>query len=80
MDLRNEIREDLDGASLVAQPVKSPPALQETDAIPGSGKIPWRRKWQPTPVFLAWKIPWPEESFGLHRVHGVTESWTWLSD
>ena len=20
--------------------------------IPGGGKIPWRRKWQPTPVFL----------------------------
>ena len=20
--------------------------------IPGWGKIPWRRKWQPTPVFL----------------------------
>ena len=28
------------------------------------GKIPGRRKWQPTPVFLpilAWKIPWTEE-------------------
>ena len=24
---------------------------------PGTGKIPWRRKWQPTPVFLAWEIP-----------------------
>ena len=21
-------------------------------SIPGIGKIPWRRKWQPTPVFL----------------------------
>ena len=21
-------------------------------SIPGLGKIPWRRKWQPTPVFL----------------------------
>ena len=25
------------------------------------GKIPWRRKWQPTPVFFAWEIPWAEE-------------------
>ena len=22
-------------------------------SIPGSGRFPWRRKWQPTPVFLA---------------------------
>jgi len=36
-------------------------------------KTPWRRKWQPTPVFLPGKIPWKEESsglqsIGLHRV------------
>jgi len=24
---------------------------------PWVGKIPWRRKWQPTPVFLPEKIP-----------------------
>ena len=24
-------------------------------------EIPWRRKWQPTPVFLPWRIPWREE-------------------
>ena len=29
---------------------------------PWVGKIPWSRKWQPTPVFLAWEIPWTEES------------------
>ena len=28
-----------------------------------AGKIPWRRKWQPTPVF--WRIPWIEEPGGL---------------
>ena len=27
------------------------------------GLIPWRRKWQPTPVF--WRIPWTEEPGGL---------------
>ena len=43
------------------------------------GKIPWRRKWEPTPVFL------PGESHGQRRwqatVHGVTESDTteWLN-
>ena len=25
------------------------------------GKIPWRRKWQPTPVILPGKIPWTEK-------------------
>ena len=29
---------------------------------------------------LAWKIPWMEEPGGLHAVHGVTKSWTRLSD
>jgi len=40
-------------------------------------KIPWRRKWQPTPVLLensmdrgAWRA----------RVHGITECQTRLSD
>ena len=40
---------------------------------PWVGKIPWRRKWQPTPSILAWKIPWREEpgrlqSMGSQRV------------
>ena len=35
---------------------------------PWVGKIPWRRKWQPTPIFLAWKIPWTEEHGGLQSM------------
>ena len=38
-------------ASLVAQTVKNPPAVQETWFDPWVGKIPWRRAWQPTPIF-----------------------------
>ena len=42
------------------------------------GKIPWRRKWQPTPVFL------PGKSRGQRAfwatVHGVTKSRTCLND
>ena len=37
---------------LVAQMVKQLPAMQETGFDPWVGKIPWRRKWQPTPVFF----------------------------
>ena len=29
---------------------------------------------------LAWKIPWAEETGGLHAVHEVSNSWTRLSD
>ena len=39
---------------------------------PWVGKIPWRRAWQPTPVFL------PGESHGQRSLAGVAKSWTWL--
>ena len=42
-------------ASLVAQSVKNLPAMEETRFDSWVGKIPWRRKWQPTPVFLPGK-------------------------
>ena len=41
--------------SLVAQTVKSLPALWETWVWSLGRKIPWRRKWQPTQVFLSGK-------------------------
>ena len=60
--------------------VKNPPALPETRRLsfnPWVRKIHWRRKWQPTPVFL------PRESHGQrslvgfcpwgHKVQRVTE-------
>ena len=39
-------------AFLVAYMVKNLPATWETGFHPWVGKIPWRRKWQPSPVFL----------------------------
>ena len=45
---------------------------------PWLGKIPWKRKWQPTPVFL------PGKSHGHRSLVGYSpwgcKSWTWLSD
>ena len=36
--------------------VKNPPAnIKDASLIPGGGKTPWRKKWQPTPVFLLGK-------------------------
>ena len=55
-------------ASLVAQMVKNPPAVQETGVWSWVGKIPWRRAWQPTPVFLPGESPWTEESGGLQSM------------
>ena len=68
--------------SLVAQPVKNLPAMQETACNPWIGKIPQRRKRQPTPVFLSGKShgqrslggynPWGhKESDMTHRLHNV---------
>ena len=39
-------------ASLVAQLVKNPPAVQETQVQSLVGKILWKREWLPTSVFL----------------------------
>ena len=50
------------GASLIAQWVKNLPAIQETWVR----MIPWRRKWQPTPVFL------PGESHGERSMAGYS--------
>ena len=45
--------------------VMNPPARQETRFNPWVGRIPWKREWLPTPVFLVWRIPWTEEPGGL---------------
>ena len=36
--------------------IKSLPAVHETKFDPWVRKIPWRRKWQPTPVLLLGKL------------------------
>ena len=51
-------------ASLVAQLVKNLSAIQETWV----GKIPWRRTWQPTLVFLPGESLWREEPGGLQSM------------
>ena len=53
-------------ASLIVQLVKNLPAMQETWVRFLVGKILWRRKWQPTPVFL------PGESDGQKRLAGYS--------
>ena len=45
---------------------------------PWVGKIPWRRKWQPTLVFLPRKFPWTKDPWHA-AVCEVTKIWTQLS-
>ena len=70
--------------SLVAQPVKRPPTMRETGVFnPWVAKISWRRKWQPIPSILAWKIPLENPTDGgawWTTPHGVAKSRTRLSD
>ena len=51
-------------SSLVAQTVENLPACGRCGFDPWVGKIPWRRVWQPTPLFL------PRESHGQRSLVG----------
>ena len=61
--------------------VKNLPAnaggTRDRGSIPGVGKNPWRRKWQPFPVFLLGKF----RRWGAWQsaVHGITKGQTRLS-
>ena len=62
----------LHGVSQVAQWVKNPPVMQETQKHrfnPWVRKIPWRT-WQPTPILL------PGESHGKRSLAGYSP-WSW---
>ena len=53
----------------MAQWVNNLPAIQdtqETGVRSLGGEDPWRRKWQPTPVF------WPEKSHGQRSLAGYS--------
>ena len=44
---------------------------------PWLGKIPWRRAWQPTPVFLPGQSPWTEEPGGLQSMGSQRVGHNW---
>ena len=52
--------------SVVAQMVQNLPAMRGFS--PWVGKIPWRRAWQPTPVFLPRRIPMDRGAWRAQRV------------
>ena len=64
-------------ASLEAQTVRICLQYRRPGFDPQVGKIPWRRAWQPTPVFLPGESPWAEEPGGLQSVglQRVRQDW-----
>ena len=50
------ISHNLKWASLVAQTVKNLPPMQESQVWSLGHKVPWKREWQPSPVFLPWEF------------------------
>ena len=48
--------------------------IGDEGSIPGLGKIPWRRAWESTPVFLPGESPWTEEAGGVYGPWGQKES------
>ena len=45
----------------MTQMIKNPPAMRTPQFNPRIGKIPWRKAWQPTPVFLPGESLWTEK-------------------
>ena len=66
------------GGTVVENPSAKAGDTRDLGLMPGSGRSPWRKKWQPTPVFL------PGESHGQKSLAGyspwVAKSRTRLSD
>ena len=65
-------------ASQLALVAKNLPAnaedLRDMGSTPRSGRFPWRRKWQATPVFLPGESPWTEEPGGLPSIGSQSQT------
>ena len=62
-----------------AEMVKNLSAVQETGFNPWVEKIPWRRAWQPTPIFLPGEFPWTEEPDGLQSTGSQRVGYNWAT-
>ena len=62
--------------SLVAQPVKNLPAMQETWAQSLHQEDTLEERMAAHSSTLAWKIPWTENPGRLRAIHEVAKNWT----
>ena len=65
--------------SLLAQRVKNRLQCGRPGFNPWVGKIPWRRAWQPTPVFLPGESPRTEEPGGLQSMGSQRVGHDWVT-
>ena len=65
------------GASLVTDSKESTCNVGILGSIPGLERFPWRRAWEPTPVFFPRESPWTEEPGSLQfmRLQRVWHDW-----
>ena len=74
------VAEHLSGSSLppqasqMAQTVKNPPAVQETQVLSLSREDPLEKGIATHSSILAWEIPWTERSLVGYSLWGCTES------
>ena len=59
--------------SMVKNMIANAGDTRDVGSIPGSGRSPWRKKWQLTPVFLPGENPMGGGAWQA-TVHGVAES------
>ena len=62
----------------VAQTVKKPSTMQETQVLSLGQQYPLEKEMATHSSILAWEIPWTEEPGGLQSTR--SQSWTRLSD
>ena len=75
------------GGTSNKEPTCNASDIRHGGLIPGSGRFPWRRAWQPTPVhleylntyssILAWRLPWTEQPGSLQfmELQRVRHDW-----
>ena len=63
----------------LAQMIKNLPAMGRPGFYPWVGKIPWKRAWQPTPVFLPGESPRTEEPGRLQSTESQRVEHDWAT-
>ena len=67
-------------ASLVAQMVKNPPVMQETQVWALSWEDPLEKRMATHLCILAWRIPWTDEHGGLQSMGSQRVRHKWVTD
>ena len=63
----------------MTQIIKNLPSVQETQVLSLGQKIPWRKEWLSSPVFLSGEIPWIEEPCGLLSMRSESARHDWVA-